>query len=82
MDDLPARLRQGVLRQDAIYLDDGIDVPATEALMTDAADEIERQRKIEALARAVCEAIPAWAEELLEIHPLASLRKLVETNDD
>lgn len=53
-----------------------------EDLMSLSVYELERLRKIEEAARAVCEAIPAWAEELLEIHPLAPLRKLVETNDD
>ena len=51
-------------------------------VIEDAASELARLRKIEAAARAVCEVIPAWAEELLEIHSLAPLRQLVETDDD
>ena len=52
MDDLPARLRQGVVRVfPAGYsksLSMGVvDHCATEAMMRDAADEIERLRKIE-----------------------------------
>jgi len=53
MDDLPARLRQGVIRQDAIYLDDGIDVQATEDLMTDAAAELDRLREFRSEAIAL-----------------------------
>ena len=66
MTDLPARLRQ-----DAIYFEKLIvqlavghipslwlrNVPATEALMRDAAAEIERLRKIEAAARLIDECL-------------------------
>jgi hypothetical protein len=51
MTDLPARLRQGVIEKVPIYLDDGIDVQATEDLMADAAAELDRLRKIEEAAR-------------------------------
>ena len=49
MDDLPARLRQGVIRQDAIYSTKWFpepDVPATEAMMADAADTIEGHQRV------------------------------------
>ena len=63
-------------------INEDVVVELASAIWSGYKSELARLRKIEAAARAVCEAIPAWAEELLEIHPLAPLRKLVETNDD
>ena len=79
MTDLISKLRQGVVRQDAIYLIDRIDMPLTEALMAAAADELERLRKIEAAAQALSN----FNGGLFEFNiRLRTLKAAVETDTD
>ena len=90
MDDLPARLRQGVVRHDAIYLDDGlglIDVPATQDVMAASADELNRLRKIEEAARLMSDWLhdnPATESRISMVGRilLTDLRTSLETETD